>query len=137
MCRNANFGERSAGSQLRMSCRPNQVFITVRFPSNIRTPFSDLKEFRKIKSFRETMNEFINLHETWANVDVLKDHHYDRIYDCFHSLFGNYKNINLCLILSIENFLNQENQNQNNLYQINPNKRVHCQFENDLFTVDL
>ena len=80
------------------------------------------------------MNEFINLHETWANVDVLKDHHYDRIYDCFHTIFGKDKDTNLCFILSIENFIHQENRNQINQ---NQNKRVYCQFENNLFTVDL
>ena len=65
-----------------------------------------------------------NIHETYALVDVLEDHHYARIYDCFHATFGMNKDIDRCLILAIEN-----NNNQN--------KKIHCQFENNLFTVDL
>ena len=72
--------------------------------------------------------EIVDLHQTYK-VDVLEDHHYRRIYDYFHNFFGNDKDTNLCFIRSFEY---RSNQNQNN--QI---LRVHCQFENNLFTVDL
>ena len=72
-----------------------------------------------------------NIHETYALVDVLEDHHYARIYDYFHATFGMDKDIDRCLILAIE-ILNH-NQNQN----LNQNKKIHCQFEDNLFMVDL
>ena len=68
-----------------------------------------------------------NIHETYALVDVLEDNHYARIYNYFHAKFGMDKDIDRCLILAIENINNNNNQN----------KKIHCQFENNLFTVDL
>ena len=72
--------------------------------------------------------EIVDLHQTYK-VDVLEDHHYRHIYDYFHNFFGNDKNTNLCFIRSFEY---PSYQNQNNQFI-----RVHCQFENNLFTVDL
>ena len=74
-----------------------------------------------------------NIHETYALVDVLEDHHYACIYDYFHAQYGMDKDIERCLILAIE-IINNHNQNQINQ---NQNKKIHCQFENNLFTVDL
>ena len=70
--------------------------------------------------------DITNIHETYGLVDVLEDHHYARIYDYFHETYGNDKDTDRCLILAIE-IINNQNQN----------KIIHCQFENNLFTVNL
>ena len=67
------------------------------------------------------MNNIQNIHQTFDLIDVLGDHHFDRIYERFHELFGEDKDTCLCKILAIDRCLRQ----------------VTCKFEENIFKVDL
>ena len=67
------------------------------------------------------MEDIENLHISFELIDILEDHHFDRIYEKYHRLFGDDKDTSLCEILTIDRILNQ----------------VACKFEGNRFKVDL
>ena len=67
------------------------------------------------------MENLVNIHISYNLVDVLDERDYQRIYDYFHSLFGQDKDASKCTILSIDLHIGQ----------------VNCEYESFNFSVDI